>query len=248
MVGRASKSVIAMVPARMGSQRLPAKNLALLSGKPLIAYAIQAARAAGVFDRVVVNSEDERLARVARRYGAEFYRRPAALASAQTKSDDVVYDFLQHHPCGLLAWVNPIAPLQTGEEIRAVVEHFQVRALDSLVTVKEEQVHCVFRGRPINFSRRGRFARTQDLEPVSAFVYSVMMWRTATFLRHFRRDGHALLCGRIGYVPVSKFSAVIIKRREDLMIAEALLAARRRLQQGVVRYHRLAGVLAGASA
>ena len=246
MARRMNESVIAMVPARMGSQRLPAKNLALLGGKPLMAYAIQAARAAGVFDRVVVNSEDGRLAGVARRYGAEFYRRPASLASSHPKSDEVVYDFLQHHPCGMLAWGHPIAPLQTGEEIRAVVEHFQARQLDSLVTVKEEQVHCVYRNRPINFTLRGRFARTQDLEPVSAFVYSVMMWRAATFLRHFRRDGHALLCGRVGYVPVSKLSAIIVKRQEDLAIAEALLVARRRPQRGAVRYHRLAGAPAGA--
>ena len=246
MSGPASESIIAMVPARMGSERLPAKNLALLRGKPLIAYAIRAAKAAGVFGRVVVNSEDDRLARVARRYGAEFYQRPASLASSRTKSDDVVYDFLQHQPCELLAWVNPIAPLQTGEEIRAVVEHFQAHALDSLVTVKEEQVHCVFHGRPINFSRQGRFARTQDLEPVSAFVYSVMMWRAATFLRHFRHDGHALLCGRVGYLPVSQLSAVIVKDREDLLMAEALLRARRRVQQGRVRYDRAALTSSGA--
>ena len=52
-------SVVAMIPARMGSMRLPNKNLALLNGQPLIAYAIEAAKHAGVFDRIVVNSEDE---------------------------------------------------------------------------------------------------------------------------------------------------------------------------------------------
>ena len=236
-----SERIIAMVPARMGSQRLPMKNLALLDGRPLIAYAIQAARTSGVFDRVVVNSEDERFASIANRYGAEFYRRPARLATSQTRSDDVVYEFLQHY-CSydVLAWVNPIAPLQTGEEIRMIVEHFQAKRLDSLITVKEEQVHCVYRGRPVNFTARGKFARTQDLEPVQAFVYSIMMWRAAVFTRTYKRRGDALLCGRVGYYPVSRPSTIIVKHREDLAMAKAWRRLLREGRNGGVQYDRLA--------
>lgn len=233
--------VVAMIPARAGSERLPVKNLALLRGKPVIAYAIEAAREADVFQRVVVNSEDPRFGVIANRYEAEFYRRPARLATSAARSDEVVYDFLQHHPCDVLAWVNPIAPLQMGAEIREVVRYFIEKRLDSLVTVKDEQVHCVHRGKPINFSRRGRFARTQDLAPVQVFVYSVMMWRATTFIQHFERHGYALLCGRVGYYPVGKLSTIIIKREEDLALAEALVPLRGRLGRIPVRYHSLAG-------
>ncbi|MBI4184351.1 MAG: hypothetical protein HY521_10170 [Proteobacteria bacterium] len=218
--------VIAMIPARLGSERLRYKNLRLLAGKPVIAYAIEAAKGAGVFDRVVVNSDGAALKEIADRYGVEFLLRDPKLADSQAKSDDVVADFMARVPGDLLAWVNPIAPLQTSAEVRAVVEHFIANGLDSLITVESRQVHCVFEGRPVNFSLDGLFAKTQDLVPVQPFVYSVMMWRYATFLAHYRAHGHALLAGKVGYFPVHRHSTIILKYEEDLRLAEAVLRAR----------------------
>ena len=216
---------IAMIPGRIGSTRLKMKNLALLGGRPLMSYAIEAAKAAGVFERVIVNGDHEIFEAVASEYGAEFYLRPAALGSSTTKSDSVVYDFLVKHPADVVAWVNPTSPLQTGEEIRSVVDYFHAHELDSLITVKEERVHGLVQGEPVNFDPDGPFARTQDLPPVQLFVYSVMMWRTATFKDAFEHRGYALLSGRVGYYPVSKLSAMIVKTQEDLHVAEALLQA-----------------------
>ena len=99
--------VVAMVPARMGSERLQMKNLALLDGKPLISYAIQAAKASGVFDRVVLNSDSAVFEQVAHQYDIDFYLRPTELGSSDTKSDTVVYDFMEHIPSDIVAWVNP---------------------------------------------------------------------------------------------------------------------------------------------
>ena len=217
--------IIAMIPARIGSTRLKMKNLALMKGKPLISYAINAARESGVFDRIVLNSDNEIFGRIAARYQVEFYRRPAALGSSGTTSDEVVMDFLEKNPCDMVAWVNPISPLQTGEEIAEVVRYFTREGLDSLITVKDEQVHCVYKGLPVNFKPGERFARTQDLTPVQPFVYSVMMWRAGTFMTQYRNTGYALFCGKTGYFPVSKLSAIIIKRQEDLMLADFMLRA-----------------------
>lgn len=232
--------VIAMVPARLGSERLKLKNLALLDGRPLISYAIEAAKQAGVFDRVVLNSDGDIFGAVARRHGVEFYQRPLQLGSSDTKSDEVVYDFILKHPCDIVAWVNPTSPLQTGAEVRSVVQHFIQEGLDSLITVKEEQVHCIYQGRPINFTEEGLFAKTQDLTPAQFFVYSVMMWRTQTFLETYRRQGYALFCGKIGYFPVSKQSSIIIKTDEDLLIAESVLKATAKGKGYEVQYDQLA--------
>ena len=227
---------IAMIPARIGSTRLKMKNMALLGGRSLISYAIEAAKASGVFDRVIINGDHEVFRRVAGASGVEFYLRPEALGSSTTTSDEVVYDFMLQHPSDVVAWVNPTSPLQTGEEIRSVVEAFRTQGLDSLITVKDERVHCVMDGAAVNFDPNGRFARTQDLTPVQPCVYSVMMWRTATFLAAFRERGYALLSGKVGYVPVSKRSAIIVKTPEDLMIAEAVLQATRGSAPSDVQY------------
>lgn len=217
--------VIAMVPGRMGSERLAIKNLALLNGKPLISYALEAAKTSGVFDRVVLNSDGEVFQQVAKNHGVEFYLRPGQLGSSETKSDEVVYDFMGKHPSDIVAWVNPTSPLQTGEEVKNVVNYFIDQNLDSLITVENKQVHCVYEGEPLNFSVEGLFAKTQDLTPVQPFVYSVMMWRTRSFVEAYQRQGHALLSGRLGFYPVSKESALIIKTDVDLMVAESVMKA-----------------------
>ena len=218
-------NVIAMIPGRLGSERLRLKNLAMLNGRPLISYAIEAAKGSGVFDRIIVNSDGAIFEQIASDHNVEFYLRPSHLGSSETKSDEVVFDFMGKYPADVVAWVNPTSPLQTGDEIKNVINHFLKEDLDSLITVENKQVHCVYEGSPVNFSPDELFAITQDLIPVQPFVFSVMMWRTHHFIDTYLKLGHALLSGKLGYFPVSKESGIIIKTDVDLMIAEAVLKA-----------------------
>ncbi len=76
-------SAIALIGARAGSERVPGKNVRLLAGHPLLAYAIATARLSGVFERVLVSTDSEEIADVARRYGADVpFLRPAAYATS----------------------------------------------------------------------------------------------------------------------------------------------------------------------
>ncbi|MBA3015306.1 MAG: hypothetical protein KKD63_13155 [Proteobacteria bacterium] len=231
---------IAMIPARIGSTRLPMKNLALIDGEPMISYAIKAAKNSGVFDKVVVNADAPVFAKIAERYGVDFYQRPEYLGSSTTKSDDVVRDFMINNPSDILAWVNPTSPLQRSSEVRQVVSHFDHEALDTLITVSNEQVHTNFKGHPLNYTKTGLFAQTQDLAPVQLFVYSVMMWRTAPFLETYGQQGHAFFVGKVGFFPVDKLSAIIIKREEDLRLAEFVIKTMRVNQDSPLRYDPLA--------
>ena len=235
-------TTIAMIPGRIGSTRLKMKNLALLGGRPLISYAIEVAKTAGVFDRVIVNADHAVFEPIAAQYGAEFYLRPEALGSSTTKSDSVVYDFMKAYPADVVAWVNPTSPLQTAAEVRMVVERFHAQRLDSLITVKEERVHGLVEGAPVNFDPEAPFAQTQDLPPVQLFVYSVMMWRTKTFMPAFEQRGYALLSGKVGYVPVGRLTSLLIKTPEDLQIAEALLQVPRRAADAVQYDERVRGM------
>ena len=87
-------TIYAMIPARIGSTRFKMKNLAMLNGKPMIAYSIVAALSSKVFDRVIVNSDSDVFRSIAEEYGAEFYLRPEHLGGSSVKSDDVVKDFI----------------------------------------------------------------------------------------------------------------------------------------------------------
>src|SRR3954469_19566323 len=104
-------NVIAMIPARMGSQRLPKKNLRTLRGVPLIVRAIRKCQEAGCFDEIWVNSENEAFAPIAEEEGVRFHQRPAELGNNQATSEEFVTEFFRAHDCERLAQVHSIAPL-----------------------------------------------------------------------------------------------------------------------------------------
>lgn len=81
---------MAVIPARGGSKRIPRKNIRSFAGKPIIAYSIAAARQCGLFDRIIVSTDDEEIAGVARDFGAEApFRRPPELSDDHTGTDPV---------------------------------------------------------------------------------------------------------------------------------------------------------------
>jgi len=82
---------IAIIPARGGSKRIPRKNIKLFHGKPLIAYSIELAIESGLFERVIVSTDDHEIAEIAQQYGAEVpFIRPDELADDHTGTGDVV--------------------------------------------------------------------------------------------------------------------------------------------------------------
>jgi len=89
-------SRIAIIPARGGSKRIPRKNIKPFHGQPMIAYSIRAALASGVFDRVIVSTDDEEIAEVALGYGAEIpFLRPTDLANDHAGTGEVIIHALQ---------------------------------------------------------------------------------------------------------------------------------------------------------
>lgn len=89
---------LAVIPARGGSKRIPRKNIRDFCGKPIIAYSVEAALASGLFDRVIVSTDDEEIAAVARLFGAEVpFLRPSDLADDHTGTDAVVKHAIAWH-------------------------------------------------------------------------------------------------------------------------------------------------------
>ncbi|WP_456415742.1 pseudaminic acid cytidylyltransferase [Thiolapillus sp.] len=82
---------LCVIPARGGSKRIPRKNIKEFCGQPIIAYSIQAARKTGLFDHIVVSTDDDEIAEIARSYGAETpFRRPAEISDDHTGTNAVV--------------------------------------------------------------------------------------------------------------------------------------------------------------
>lgn len=88
---------VAIIPARGGSKRIPKKNIKDFHGKPLIAYSIEIALSSGLFERVIVSTDDEEIAKVAKEYGAEIpFIRPQELSSDTADSEDVIKHMLSY--------------------------------------------------------------------------------------------------------------------------------------------------------
>ena len=82
---------VAIIPARGGSKRIPRKNIIDFCGKPMIAWSIEAALSAGIFERVVVSTDDDEIAKISKEYGAEVpFKRPQEIADDYTGTIDVI--------------------------------------------------------------------------------------------------------------------------------------------------------------
>jgi len=137
--------MIALIPARGGSKGLPGKNIRPLNGKPLIAYAIEAALKATHIDRVIISTDDEEIARVAVEYGAELpFMRPAELASDTAMAvDNYIYtiDRLEKEggkPIEAFVVLQPTSPLRIAEDIDGAVELFLKKEADSVISYTKE--------------------------------------------------------------------------------------------------------------
>lgn len=142
MVGPES-AVIAIVPARGGSKGLPGKNLRSLAGKPLIIHTLECARATRHIDRIIVSTDDEAIAAVARSVpGVEVpFRRPAALADDTAGAIDVYFhavDWLEAYesrrPASICALL-PTAPLRLPADIDACIDLFERRQASVVLSV-----------------------------------------------------------------------------------------------------------------
>ena len=111
--------MLAIIPARGGSKRVPRKNVLPFNGKPMIAWTIEAALASGRFSKVIVSTDDEEIAAVARRYWIGVDKRPDYLATDAARVVDVCIDVLKRHECEWFACLYATAPMRNAQDIQA---------------------------------------------------------------------------------------------------------------------------------
>lgn len=218
-------TTLAMIPARMGSQRLKQKNLRELAGLPLITRAIRKCKAAGVFDEIWVNSEHPTFGEIAAQEGVHFHKRPEELANNVATSEQFVYEFLKAHPCEYVFQVHSIAPLLTAEQVAGFVRAMDEGGYDVFLSAVLEQIECAIDGQPVNFTFAQK-TNSQELTPIQRITWSITGWRRGPYIEAYEAGGCATYAGRIGFYPVDRMAGHIIKTEDDLRIAEALFAAR----------------------
>lgn len=172
-------SLLALVPARGGSKRIPRKNITEFHGKPMIAYPLAAASAAGIFDCIHVSTDDPEIRKIAADRGADTsLTRPATLADDMTGLLPVARWTLQAfaergHRFDAVFILYPCSPMLTADDLKGAYEVFKRHGgKRNLLTVGKNPVPAewLYRrsddGGLIPLTPGGAFARSQDLQPV----------------------------------------------------------------------------------
>ncbi len=227
-------STIAIIPARGGSKRIPRKNIKEFCGKPMIAWSIEAARAAGIFDTILISTDDDEIASVAEAYGAEApFRRPAELANDHTPTLPVIAHALEwfetnRDPVEFACCIYATAPFLQAQYLRKGLELLQAHADAEFAFSITSYAFPIFRALNRNadgtvgmFWPENELKRSQDLPEA---------WHDAG---QFYWGRMSAFCGRLGVFSARSYPVVLprhlvqdIDTPEDWEMAEALFAAK----------------------
>lgn len=233
--------ILGLIPARGGSKGVPRKNIRPLGGKPLMQWTLDTALQVADLDRIIVSTEDEEIAAVAKTGGADVpFLRPAELASDAARSIDVVIDVLQKlaakgETYDAVCLLQPTTPFRSKELLQTALEQFQRGGMDGLVTASRVPAHYhpnwtfVDPGTNLLTPAQGPgsvISRRQDLPP--AFIRDGAVYITKT---------QVLLTGsffgdRLGYVENTDACQVNIDTMEDWQRAEGMVYDVNRDSQG----------------
>lgn len=234
--------VLGIIPARGGSKGVPRKNIRLLCNKPLIVHTIEAAHRSTEISRVIVSTDDQEIAQIARGAGAEVpFIRPQRYATDTASSLSVLQHALawvrehDNYSPDALAVLPPTSPLRKTADIDGTIRLLWSSGLDSAVTITEVQDHPYF---IYNCERDGKLLelmpveekpmRRQDLPPYYTHSQAVIATKTSYLDLCKEHDPGINFLSMAGY-KIDRNSALDIDSETDFLVAEMLLY--RRLEQ-----------------
>jgi len=202
--------ILGITPARGGSKEVPGKNIKGILGMPLIAWTIEAAKESEMIDRYVVSTEDEEIAEISIKCGADVITRPQELATDETTTLSVLQHVIEKIPCDIVVLLQATSPIRRGGLIDECIREFIDNEYDSLAT----GFTCKF----IEYGKNN--LRRQD---VDGFFYddgNIYVIK-ADLIKRGERFGEM-----IGRKVISRCENIEIDDEFDFWIAEKILQAR----------------------
>lgn len=168
---------IAIITARGGSKRIPRKNIKDFCGKPIIAYSIEAALASGLFDEVMVSTDDKEIAEIGKQYGAKVpFFRSEATSNDFANTPEVLAEVLAEYEkrnqhFDFMACIYPTAPFVTADKLTQAMKTIEETGADSLIPVIKfdypPQRGYLIKDGKLEFQfPEYKLSRSQDLEPI----------------------------------------------------------------------------------
>jgi len=216
---------VAIIPARGGSKGIVRKNIIPLCGKPLIAWTISQARGSRLVDAVFVSTDDEEIADVSRRYGAEVVDRPSELASDTSSSEDVlVHAIADIENSGQIAiervvFLQATSPVRENDDIDNALRKYTDERADSLFSCTAVQDHFLWARRDgilcsVNYDFRNR-KRKQELATTYIENGSIYIFTPQLIRRENNRLG-----GKVSIYEMPFWKSFQIDQMDHLEVCE----------------------------
>ena len=226
---------IGLITARGGSKSIPQKNIKMLAGKPLIAWTIEAALQSKELSRVIVSTDDEKIAEVARQWGADVpFMRPDELAQDNSSSISTVLhalNWLAENEGGYPEYImllQPTSPFRTAEDIRQSIDLAGKHRAAAVVSVCEAECHPYICQRILEdgtladfMTTEIKYLRRQDLPSAYAVNGAIYLNQCSSLLR----DQKFLPSGSIAYIMPSERS-LDVDTMWDWHLAELIIKDR----------------------
>lgn len=221
-----NKKVLAIIPARGGSKRIPKKNLKAISGKPMILYTIEAAKECKYIDKVIVSTDDEEIAAISMKAGAVVpFRRPEEFSGDGARLIDVLLhavEFYEHkgERYDIIVLLLPSSPLRTGEDIHRSLDFFLKNGQRSVVSISAVNEHPAL---VRQFEDKNKLVRLLDQEMAGNRLKGKRFYKVngAIYInRALELDEHTNLDNNeLGYV-LPKDRGLNIQEPEDAVVAD----------------------------
>lgn len=226
------EKIIAIIPARSGSKQVVNKNIRKLAGKPLIAYTIEAAIKANIFDKILVSTDSAKYAKIARKCGASVpFLRSVETATDEAGSWDVVREVLSRldETYSVVVLLQPTSPLRTEYDIREAVSFFFRKKAESLFTVCET-AHPSWWCNSLDENQSAyNFIKKENRLPRQKLPKTYRI-NGAIYIVRTKALNKLNLYGKKSYVHVmEKKNSIDIDTNFDFLLAECLLKTRKRI-------------------
>ena len=214
---------IAVIPVRSGSKRLPKKNYKPFNSRNLAEIARDKCLASGIFDKIIISSDDLVFKELVNCNEVEFILRTEDLAGDDATTDIVVdFFFEEFSSCESILWVNSVSPLQSIQDIKNCGLRLNDPDVDCVMAVNTLYQHCCIANKPLNFNPNNSFEKTQDLEPIQRYIYSCMGWKRKTYVKYRSEGFKGLFPGNMGLVEASVLAGMLIKYEEDFILCSKI--------------------------